>query len=160
MLQSNNRESLRLLECGAVKQWEVTGLLPAHSSAANRAFQKQKTGWDTTNGKNLHRARLRKQLQTALIISVTFIWSHPWVGLNGLWFMIAFIFPSLPVANIFGKNVFRALFFLKMPLETGAPPPNVLMLPPPQRKATWLWRKREIDSLSQYKTEWLNDQTT
>jgi hypothetical protein len=28
---------------------------------------------------------LQKQLQTALILSVTFIWSYPWVGLNGLW---------------------------------------------------------------------------
>jgi hypothetical protein len=28
---------------------------------------------------------LQKQLQTALILFVTFIWSHPWVGLNGLW---------------------------------------------------------------------------
>jgi hypothetical protein len=28
----------------------------------------------------------KKQLQTALIVSVTFIWSHPWVGLNGLWY--------------------------------------------------------------------------
>jgi hypothetical protein len=29
-----------------------------------------------------------KQLQTALIISVTFIWTHPWVGVNGLWYYL------------------------------------------------------------------------
>jgi hypothetical protein len=34
---------------------------------------------------------LQKQLQTALILSVTFIWSHPWVGLNGLWLCISLI---------------------------------------------------------------------
>jgi hypothetical protein len=35
---------------------------------------------------NSHGARLQKQLQTALILSVTSTWSHPWVRLNGLWF--------------------------------------------------------------------------
>jgi hypothetical protein len=70
----------------------------------------------------LHGARLQKQLQPALILSVTFIWSHPWVAVNGLWFMIAFIFPSL-TPNISGKNFLGALFIPKMLLETGAPPP-------------------------------------
>jgi hypothetical protein len=36
---------------------------------------------------NSHGARFAlKQLQTSLILSVIFIWSYPWVGLNGLWF--------------------------------------------------------------------------
>jgi hypothetical protein len=30
----------------------------------------------------------QKQLQTALTLSVTFIWSYPRVGLNRLWFII------------------------------------------------------------------------
>jgi hypothetical protein len=51
MLQSNICESLWLLECGAVKQWEMISLLPAHSFAANRSFQNQKWGWSMTNGK-------------------------------------------------------------------------------------------------------------
>jgi hypothetical protein len=32
---------------------------------------------------------LQKQLQTALILSVSFIWSHPWVGINGLWLSLS-----------------------------------------------------------------------
>jgi hypothetical protein len=55
---------------------------------ANRAFQNQKSGWSTRSlfdlakeaplkkydkWKNLHGAHLEKQLQTALILSVTFI---------------------------------------------------------------------------------------
>jgi hypothetical protein len=61
----------------------------------------------------LHGARLQKQLQTVLILSVTFIWSHPWVGLNGLWFTIAFIsfiysFPNPPPRRqLFRENIFR-----------------------------------------------------
>jgi hypothetical protein len=31
---------------------------------------------------------LQKQLQTAINLSVTFIWSYPWVGFNGLWLCI------------------------------------------------------------------------
>jgi hypothetical protein len=61
----------------------------------------------------LHSAHLQKQLQTALILSVTFIWFHLWVGLNGLWFMIAFIFPSLPSLprrQHLHKNFFRCSF--------------------------------------------------
>ena len=43
-------------------------------------WQKKHDKWQ-----NSHNARLQKQLQTALILSVTFIWSHPWVGLKGFW---------------------------------------------------------------------------
>jgi hypothetical protein len=75
----------------------------------------------------LHGAHLQKQLQIALILSVTFIWSHPSVGLNGLWFMIAFIFASLPpspVANISGK-IFRCPFHSKSALPNRCPPPQL-----------------------------------
>jgi hypothetical protein len=37
------------------------------------------------NGKIRTERGLQKQLQTALILSATFIWSYPWGGLNGLW---------------------------------------------------------------------------
>jgi len=47
MLRSNICESLWLLECGAVKQWEMTSLLCAHILPANRAFQNRKSGWST-----------------------------------------------------------------------------------------------------------------
>ena len=39
------------MSVGAVKHLEMTSLLPAHSLAANRTFQNQKSGWSTTNGK-------------------------------------------------------------------------------------------------------------
>jgi hypothetical protein len=68
---------------------------------------------------NLHGVRLQKQLQTALILSVTFIWSHPWVGLNSLWFMIAFP----------GKMFEVPFSFQKCPLKP-VPPPNILFLRP------------------------------
>ena len=76
-------ESLWLPECGAVKQWEMTSLLCAHSACESglsepeigleHAFvlliwQKKQDKWQ-----NSHGARLQKQLQTALILSVTFI---------------------------------------------------------------------------------------
>ena len=85
-------------DCGAVKQWEMTSLLCAHSLPANRAFQNRKSGWSTRsffwfgkrstingwNGIIRTVPGLQKQLQTALILSVTFIWSYLWVSLNGL----------------------------------------------------------------------------
>jgi hypothetical protein len=45
---------------------------------------------------NSRGAHFKRQLQTALILSVTFIWSPPWVGLNcnGLWFVILNLFSS------------------------------------------------------------------
>jgi hypothetical protein len=70
----------------AVKQWEMTSLLCAHCSlknwkiapfrTGNRAgarvrsfdFEKKHDKW-----KHSHGARLQKQQQTALIVSVTFI---------------------------------------------------------------------------------------
>jgi hypothetical protein len=108
----------------------MTSLLPAHSLAANRTFQNQKSGCSTTNGKICTMLVCKNTCKLLLILSVTFIWSHPSVGLNGLWFMIAFIFPSLnppppppppTVANISGKNFLGALFIPKVPLETDAP---------------------------------------
>ena len=85
-------------EYGAVKQWEMTSLLCAHCLPANRAFQNRKSGWSTRsffwfvkrsttngwNGKIPTVPGLQEQLQTALILSVTFIWSYQWVGLNVL----------------------------------------------------------------------------
>ena len=83
MLRINICEFLWLLECGAVKQWEMTSLLYAHCLPANRAFQNRKSGWSTRcsfdlakearHMQNSHGARLQKQLQTALIGPVTFI---------------------------------------------------------------------------------------
>jgi hypothetical protein len=63
----------------------MTILLCAHCLPANRAFQNLKSGWSTPSllcsfdlanddkWQNSHGARLQKQLQTALILSVTFI---------------------------------------------------------------------------------------
>jgi hypothetical protein len=56
------------------------------------------------------------ELQTALILSVTFIWSYPWVGLKALWYMIAFGFPSLyppPRRQHFREKIFRCPFHSK-----------------------------------------------
>ena len=50
MLQSNICESLWLLECGAVKQWEMASLLGAHSLHATRAFQNQKSARQNLHG--------------------------------------------------------------------------------------------------------------
>ena len=93
-------------------QWEMTSLLCEHCLPANRAFQNRKSGCSTRsffwfgkrsttngwNGKIRTVPGLQKQLQTALILSVTFIWSHPWVSLNGLWFktrpLSEYIIPS------------------------------------------------------------------
>jgi hypothetical protein len=49
---------------------------------------------------------LQKQLQTALILSVTFIWSYPWVGLTGIW---------LYFFKYFFENCmkFRSLYFFE-----------------------------------------------
>jgi hypothetical protein len=47
-------------------------------------WQKKHDKWQ-----NSHVACLQKQLQTALILSVSFIWSHPWVGINGLWLSLS-----------------------------------------------------------------------
>jgi hypothetical protein len=80
MLRSNIRESLWLLECGAVKQWEMTSLLRTPVLPANWTFQNRKSGcfaliWQKKHDKwqNSHGALLQKQLQTALILSVIFI---------------------------------------------------------------------------------------
>jgi hypothetical protein len=43
-LRSNICESLWLLECVAVKQWEITSLLCADCLPANRAIQNRKSG--------------------------------------------------------------------------------------------------------------------
>ena len=52
----------------------MTSMLGAHSLAENRAFQNQKSGSvENDKWQNLHGVRLQKQLQTALILSVTFI---------------------------------------------------------------------------------------
>jgi hypothetical protein len=49
-------------------------MLGAHSLPANRAFQNRKSGWsEHDKWQNLRDACLQKQLQTALILSVTFI---------------------------------------------------------------------------------------
>ena len=71
-------ESLWLIERGAVKQWEMTSLLCAHCLPANRAGARVRS-FDYRQKKhdnkwqNSHGARLQKQLQTALILFVTFI---------------------------------------------------------------------------------------
>jgi hypothetical protein len=71
----------------AVKQWEMTSLLCAHCLPVNRAFLEPEIGledafvlliwqlWQKKHDKwqNSHGARLQKQLQTALILSVTLI---------------------------------------------------------------------------------------
>jgi hypothetical protein len=77
---------------------------------------------------NLHDARLQKQLQTALILSVTFIWFHLWVGLNGLWFQydcIYFSFPPPPPPprrRHLRETFLDALLIPKVTLETGVHP--------------------------------------
>ena len=82
------------IERGAVKQWEMTSLLcAAHCLPANRAFQNRKPDWSTVPSfdlanearhddkwQNSHGARWEKQLQTALILSVTFIVSFDLIG--------------------------------------------------------------------------------
>ena len=110
MLQSNICESLWLLECGAVKQWEMTSLLPAHSLAANRAFQNQKSGWKIWKCFNYLR-------HFDLISSVS------WPQQPLICDCIYFSFPNLsppPIGNISEKNFLGALFIQKVPLETGA----------------------------------------
>ena len=118
MLQSNICESLWLLECGAVKQWEMIG---AHSLPANRAFQNRKSGWSTTNGKICTVLVCKNNLQTALILSVNFIWSHPWVGHNGFWFMIAFIFLPFPPPL---SPTFPNISFQRFPSKPVPPRPT------------------------------------
>jgi hypothetical protein len=61
----------------------MTSLLCAHCLPANRVFQSRKSGWNKRSfliwqkkhdkWQNSHGARLQKQLQTALSLSVTFI---------------------------------------------------------------------------------------
>jgi hypothetical protein len=82
------------IERGAVKQWEMTSLLcAAHCLPANRPSRTgNRTGarvrsFDLANEarhddkwQNSHGARWQKQLQTALILSVTFIVSFDLIG--------------------------------------------------------------------------------
>jgi hypothetical protein len=70
---------LWLLECGAVKQWEMpTSLLCADCLPANQVFQNRKSGWSKRLFFSFSKLRsttirqiLQKQLQTALILSVS-----------------------------------------------------------------------------------------
>jgi hypothetical protein len=98
-------EPLWLLECGAVKQWEMSSLLCAHCLPANRTFQNRKSGWITRSfifdlanearlmgWRNSHGARFAK---TTANCSNSFCHFHltlsqprtqaliyPWVGLG------------------------------------------------------------------------------
>jgi hypothetical protein len=51
----------------------MTSLLPAYFLAANSGLSKPEIGLEHDKWQNLHGTRLQKQLQTALILSVTFI---------------------------------------------------------------------------------------
>jgi hypothetical protein len=80
---------------------------------ANRAFQNRNSGCSTRsffwfgqrsttnrrNGKIRTVPGLQKQLQTALILSVTFIWSYPWVCLNGVWYSLRYLSPDYMMCN-------------------------------------------------------------
>jgi hypothetical protein len=76
-----------------------------------------------------------KKLQTALILSVTFIWFHPWVDLNGLWFQYDCIYFSFPpplssVGDIYGKH-FRGPFHSKNAPPNRCPPHFLMLLNTP-----------------------------
>jgi hypothetical protein len=70
------------LECGAVMGPFRTG---NWAWTRVRSFDLGKELKKHYKWQNSHGARLQKQLQTALILSVTSIWYHPWVTLNDLW---------------------------------------------------------------------------
>ena len=97
MLQSNICDSLWLLECGAVKQWEMTSMLPAALSSVNSFC-------------HFHLISSVSRPQRPLIYDcIYFSFPKP---------------PPPPGANISWKNLLAALFIPKVPLETGVPPPN------------------------------------
>ena len=139
MLQSNICESSWLLECGAVKQWEMTSLLGAHSLAANRALQNRKKGWNTTNEKictvlvcknnckllfnsfgHFHLISYVSRPQRPLIYDCIHFPPPP---------------PSFPCRQHFQEKCFRCPFHSKSaPRNCPSPPPpptNFLMLPTP-----------------------------
>jgi hypothetical protein len=62
-----------------------------------------------------------------MICPENFLYVYEDNGMPGKFFELTSALPP-PVANISGKNCLGALFFRKVPLETGAPP-NFLILP-------------------------------
>jgi hypothetical protein len=51
---------------------------------------------------------LQEQLQTALILSVTFIWSYQWVGLNVLWLCFSVMRQSCSKCRVTRFHINRA----------------------------------------------------
>jgi hypothetical protein len=84
---SRKRHEMRLIFDSWMLRNNTVCLRIGPFRTGNRAAQIFWFGkWSTTNSKI---RTVPVQLQTALILSVTFIWSHPWVGLNGLWSNLA-----------------------------------------------------------------------
>ena len=103
----------------------MTNLLPAHSLAENRAFQNQKSGWSTTNGKICTVLVCKNNCK---LLSFFLSLSFDIIRVSHLFFLpYLFSLPyPLPRRQHFCEKFFRCPFHSKSAPRNRCPPPPQL----------------------------------